>query len=556
MSSESTSAADAFAAAEQELENECLLESPRLREAAGLLEQGLTEAAAKLLKAEAREHPRDPTTLYLLAEAALRTDRRDLAEHLLADCVSIAPGFHAARLSYAQILLKAERFDLALQALESSLQQDPGNPLFRRLKAVILDEAEDYEASAVCWDALCRDYPQRSECWLRYGQALKVLGRQTDAIAAYRQALQIDPVCAGAYWALSALKAFRFDESEVTRMEGLLRTTNLPAEDRVRLHFALGQAYGDQMLYQKSFSNYAKGNALHYLGMKHAPEIMTGYVVRTREVLTQDFFRERANFGNPSREPIFIVGMPRSGSTLVEQILASHSQVEGTRELPELLATVSERLDMASSRKGSGLDPAILASLDRATAKMLGETYLQRSRPHRKFRLPFFTDKMPANFAYIGLIHLILPNARIIDIRRHPMACGFAIFTELFGGAQDVAYRLGDIGRAYRNYVAIMEHFDKVLPGKVHRIFYEHLVADPENEIRRLLQYVELPFEQNCLDFHKTERVVTTRSSEQVRRPIYKAGVDRWRSYEPWLGALKTALGDVLDTYPGAQPSD
>ncbi|HEX3943193.1 MAG TPA: sulfotransferase, partial [Rhizomicrobium sp.] len=497
-------------------------------------------------------HPADPDALYLLAEAEMRQGQSGAAERMLAECVRAAPDFAAARMSYAQVLLATERYAAALEQADILLKQLPRNPLVRQLKARAFDEAEEYESSAAYWQELCEDYPDWPEGWLRCGHVLKVLGKQQEAIAAYRKALEIDPMAAGAYWGLAATKAFRFAEDDMERMESLLRRSDLVPGDRVKLHFVLGQAYGDSEAYQKSFANYAKGNALHFLGAKHDPERMTRYVTRNKATLTNEFFRERAGYGCQSAEPIFIVGMPRSGSTLVEQILASHSQIEGTKELPELLATVSEYLDATSPQEKAAFDPALLVQFDAGTCRQLGARYLERAGMHRRTGRPLFTDKMPANFAYIGLIQLILPNAKIIDIRRHPMACGFAIFTELFSGAHDVAYRLADIGFAYRNYVDLMAHFDLVMPGRVHRVSYERLVSETETEIRHLFQYLNLPFEPACLEFHKTARVVTTRSSEQVRRPIYKAAVDRWRNYEQWLGPLKSALGEVVEHEPAA----
>ena len=522
-----------------------------MREASGLIEEGQFGAAAVLLKTYLKKRPGDAHALYVLAEAALRQGRTNVAESILAECVSHNPAFAPARMSYAEIHLAAERPDLALVEADALLKQQPENPLYRKLKARALDEAEDYASSARCWEALCNDYPDRSDGWISYGHALKVLGRQKDSIAAYRKALQIDPDAARAYWGLASSKAERLDDAEIAHMEALLGRPDVSRDDRVRLHFALGQAYGDRELYQQSFAQFAKGNALHYLSLKHDEEQMTSYVSRSRAVLTKEFFQQRAGSGSGNSDPIFIVGMPRSGSTLLEQILASHSQIEGTRELSDLLAAVSEHLRSAASG-GSVFNADVMAALDSDALKALGERYIERTRASRQMGRPYFTDKMPANFAYTGLIHLILPNAKIIDMRRHPMACGFAMFTELFSGAHDVAYRLGDIGLAYRNYVRLMAHFDDVLPGRVHRVFYEQLVEEPERHIRGLFEYLNLPFEPACLEFHKTERIVTTRSSEQVRRPIYKAGIDRWRHYEPWLGPLKSALGPVLDAYPAS----
>jgi hypothetical protein len=311
----------------------------------------------------------------------------------------------------------------------------------------------------------------------------------------------------------------------------------------------LGKAFGDAKAFDKSFAQYARGNALHRLGLKHDPDVLTRYVARCKTLFTPEFFRARRGYGCPDNAPIFLVGMMRAGSTLVEQILASHSQVEGTRELFESVALVKRMEAEAAARDGPPL-PDLLKEVDAAACRILGNFYLESVRVHRKRGRLFFIDKMGANFARIALLHLVLPNARIVDVRRHPLACGLSIFTELFAAGQNFAYRLSDIGRMYRDYVELMAHFDRALPGKVHRVFYEDLVEHPEREIRRLLDYLELPFEAGCLEFYNTDRVLTTASSEQVRKPIYRDALEQWRAYEPWLGPLKSALGPVLDKYP------
>ncbi|MDB6147710.1 MAG: hypothetical protein JWO45_1374, partial [Spartobacteria bacterium] len=440
MNAMGTSRAVEFENAERALQTQCTLNHPRLLEASKHLEDGRVEAATGLLKAYLKKRPGDPNALYLLAETALRQGRMGVAQGILSECVSRAPDFAPARMSYAHVLLATEQPGLALIEAEALLEQHPDNPLFRKLKARALDEAEDYGLSAQCWEELCADYPDWSEGWIAYGHALKVLGRQKNSIAAYRKALLFDPDAARGYWGLASSKAARLEPSEIAHMETLLKRPDIASEDRIRLHFALGQAYGDQEEYEQSFLQFAKGNALHYLSAKHEPEQMTSYVDRARKTLTKEFFHLRDNTGCSARDPIFIVGMPRAGSTLVEQILASHSQIEGTKELSDLLAAVSEHLQSGSSRN-AGFTADTLAALEDTALKEIGQRYIDRTRVHRKTSRPFFTDKMPANFAYVGLIHLILPNAKIIDIRRHPMACGFAIFTELFSGAQDVAYR-------------------------------------------------------------------------------------------------------------------
>ena len=521
---------------------------PRLREAVSALESGRTTLAVKVLQDFLNDNPHDVHALHLLAEISLQHGQNEKAERLLVQCLALAPKAAEIRFGYARVLLKASKPVDALAQIEDLLLQQPHNPMFRALKAVALEATEDYETAALLWREMVREYPAREECWISYGNVLRAIGRTEEAVGAYRKVLEINPSSGSAYWALADLKTFQFGDADIQRMEALLVQPNLSADDRTKLHFALGKAYASSKLHEKSFGHYAKGNAIHRLGIKHDPGLLTAHVQRCKRVFTAEFFRDRGGFGCKSQAPIFIVGMPRSGSTLVEQILASHSQIEGTRELSGL-----EVLLRSDSAWAGNLET--LKNADAAKFEVLGERYLEMTRHHRKLGRQFFTDKMGANFVHVGLIHLILPNAKIVDVRRHPMACCFSVFSQLFPQGQNDAYRLSDIGNLYRNYVDLLAHFDRVLPGRVHRVYHERLVETPEAEIRALLHYLNLPFEEMCLEFHKTKRAVTTASSEQVRSPLTKDGLDQWRSYERWLGPLADALGSVITAYPGV-PDD
>jgi hypothetical protein len=331
-------------------------------------------------------------------------------------------------------------------------------------------------------------------------------------------------------------------------MEELVADTIVPAGDRARLHFALGKAYADLRQFETSFGHYARGNAMQRLSHPYDSEALSNYVLRSKRIFSHDFFRRHFASGCASRDPIFIVGMMRAGSTLVEQILASHSEIEGTRELTDL-AAISQYLQQLAREKKCDY-PAILDRMGADEFCGLGERYLASTRIHRRSARPRFIDKMGANFAHIGLIRLLLPNAKIIDVRRHPLACGFSLFSQYFARGQNNTYRLADIGRNYRDYVVLMAHFDRVLPGGVHRLIYEDLIADPETQIRRLFEYLELPFEDSSLQFHKNDRAVSTVSAEQVRQPLHRDALEYWRNFEPWLGPLKAALGPVLKCYP------
>jgi tetratricopeptide (TPR) repeat protein len=519
---------------------------PRLREAAMSLDNKQVGVAKKILQEFLKDHPREANALYLLAETAARMGGSEEAEKLLAQCVELAPDFIAARFRYANILLQANRPEAALKQAEHLLKHELRNPLFRQVRALALEGMEDFAASTAVWRELVDDYPTRLDCWERYGHALRGRGLREECIAAYRKVIALNPAYGGAWWSLADMKTYRFSAADVAQMEAQLSRGDLSPASRTQLLFALGKAQEDAKSYEASFRSYAKANALHRLGIQHDPDVLTKYVARCKHLFTETFFCERASSGCSSTDPIFLVGMPRAGSTLVEQILASHSRIEGTRELPTL-AAISMQLQTTSREDYF----VTLSKLDAKSLNALGGQYLESVRAHRRQSLPHFTDKMGPNFAHIGLLRMILPNARIVDVRRHPLACCFSIFAQLFPKGQNDSYRLTEIARVYRDYVDLMAHFDRVLPGKVHRVFYENLVDQPEAEVRRLLAYLGLPFEEACLQFHRTDRVVTTASSEQVRRPIYKDALEQWRNYEPWLAPLKTELGPVLDAYPG-----
>ncbi|HTT99956.1 MAG TPA: sulfotransferase [Rhizomicrobium sp.] len=449
-----------------------------------------------------------------------------------------------ARFYLAQTLLQVSRPEPALDEADALLAMTPSNLVFRAQKAAALELLGDYDGAAALWRTIVQSGDVPPRCWLRFGHVLRGGGETEEAIRAYRQAIAQHSGFGQAWSSLADIKTFRFSENEIAEMETALARAD--GADRVAIHFALGKALGDERRYEQSFAHYEKGNALHRATVAHDPAVLTGYVQRCREAFTPDLMRARVEAGCESRDPIFIVGMMRAGSTLLEQMLASHSQIEGTRELTELMMVSRELQAKLGAAYPHGIES--IAPID---LRRLGERYVETTRPQRKTGKPRFLDKMGANFVHAGLIALILPHAKIIDMRRHPMACGFSNFVQFFEQGQNNIYSLSDIGQLYRDYVALMAHFDRAMPGKVHRVHYEDLVADPEKELRRLFDYLELPFEEACLDFHKTRRVVSTVSSEQVRQPIHRDAVEQWRHYEPWLDPLKAALGPVLDAYPG-----
>ncbi|WP_147652845.1 tetratricopeptide repeat-containing sulfotransferase family protein [Vulcaniibacterium gelatinicum] len=520
---------------------------PQLLRAADALAGNRLPEAEALLRAHLRQAPTDVAAIRMLAEVAARLGRVEDAEALLERCLELAPGFHAARQNYAQVLHRANKPQEALAQVERLLAHDPANASYRNLKAVILCRTGDYAPALALYDGILAEYPGHPRIWLSYGHALKTAGETARAIAAYRRAIALDPAFGEAWWSLANLKTFRFEPADLEAMRAALARGDLPDEHRLHLEFALGKALEDAAEYAASFEHYARGNALRRRRVPYDADETAARVQRARTLYTREFFAARAGWGAPDPDPIFVVGLPRAGSTLVEQILSSHPQVEGTMELPEVISITRELRRRAAPGQTYH---DVLATLGADALRALGERYLARTRVHRKRGAPLFVDKMPNNFAHVGLIRLMLPNAKIVDARRHPLACCFSAFKQHFARGQDFSYSLEDLGRYYRDYVALMAHFDAVLPGHVHRVIYERMVEDTEAEVRRLLDYCGLPFDPRCLRFFENDRPVRTASSEQVRRPIYREGLDHWRHYEPWLGPLKAALGRVLDTYP------
>ncbi|MEP6484786.1 MAG: sulfotransferase [Rudaea sp.] len=517
------------------------IHDPALMSAGAALHANQIPEAETRLRHLLKQAPTDVVAIRMLAELAMRLDRGEDAEHLLERCLELAPGFQEARLNYAIVLHRTNQPREALVQLDRMLHEDARSPACRNLKAAVLCRTGDYEPAIAIYESLLREFPDQAPVWLSCGHALKTAGHNDRAIHAYTMCTRIDPSFGEAYWSLANLKTFRFSDEQLQTMRQALANANLDDEHRLHFEFAIGKALEDRSDYAPSFRHYASGNALRLKKVPYSADETTRRLERVRQLYTADFFRERAGAGNSDMAPIFIVGLPRAGSTLIEQILASHSLVEGTMELPEI-TSLTRALKLSGDTKSSTYHDA-LARLKPHELRELGEQYLERTRIHRKSNRPFFIDKMPNNFAHIGLIHLALPNAKIIDARRNPMACCFSSFKQHFARGQNFSYSLTDVGRYYRDYADLMAHFDAVLPGRIHRVHYENMVADTEREVRALLNYCGLPFDPACLRFFENDRPVRTASSEQVRRPIYRSGVDHWQHYEPWLGPLRTALG-------------
>jgi len=522
-----------------------------LRAAAALCNNRIAEAES-LLRAQLRRAPTDTAAMRMLAEVAARLGRHEDAQALLERCLELAPEFHAARQNYALVLYRGNQPAQALAQIQILLDVDRYNPSYRNLKAVILGRIGDYDGAIQLFAALLAEYPNNARIWLSHGHTLKTAGRSEQAIAAYRRSTALELGFGEAWWSLANLKTFRFEDADIQVMQRQLARSDLDIAHRYHFEFALGKALEDRAEYAESFRHYDLGNILRRKSVPHSADQVSARVRRAIELFTPEFFAQRRGSGSPAADPIFVVGLPRSGSTLIEQILSSHPAVEGTMELPEIISMTR----LLRRRAGKGAQATYydtLATLEPDALRELGEGYIAHTRIQRKTSAPHFIDKMPNNFLHVGLIHLVLPHARIIDARRHPMACGFSCFKQHFARGQNFTYSLEDLGRYYRDYVALMAHFDRVLPGRVQRVDYERLVDDTDGQVRALLDYCGLPFDPACLRFFDNDRPVRTASSEQVRQPIYRDGLEQWRHYAPWLGPLKTALGSVLDGYPMQQ---
>ena len=528
---------------------QCSTRDPYLQEAAAAMVKNDVATAERILKKHLYQKPTDVPAIRMLAEVAIRCGQDAEAEKLLLRCLELAPSFTAARYNYALLLQRREDSPRALVEIERCLAEDPDRPGYRNLAAVILGRVGEFSRASEMYARLLAEYPDQARVWLSYGHVLKTEGRQEESIEAYRTSIERDPQLGEAYWSIANLKTFRFEQSDLSAMKQQMEDTGLSDKNRWHLYFALGKAYEDAADYEQSFRHYADGNALYLSGHSYDSEFITTRTERLMKGFSREYFAERQGLGAAAADPIFIIGMPRAGSTLLEQILSCHSAIEGTSELPDMITLAHQLREEADSREIAAYAD-VLAQKNSDELRELGDLYIERTRIHRKTDRPFFIDKMPNNFLYLGIIQTILPNAKIIDARRHPLGCCFSNFKQFYAKGQNFSYSLEDVGSFYRDYVHLMAHFDEVLPGRIHRVFYEDTVADTEKVVRDLLEYCGLDYEPECLRFFENQRPVRTASSEQVRQPINRQGVEQWQNFEPWLDPLKTSLGDVLEAYP------
>ncbi|KUO57024.1 MAG: hypothetical protein APF78_10655 [Sphingomonadales bacterium BRH_c3] len=505
------------------------------------LHEGRLLRAEEICRHFLRQNPRNVEGMRLLARIGIELGILDDAEFLLESAVAFEPDNIQLRLDYIDALRRRQKFDKACAEAEALHARDPDNPVFQSRLAIESMQTGAYDRAFALFNAVLEKLPGDPATLTSRGHALKTVGQAEDAVASYRAAIAAKPDHGDAYYALANLKTYRFDTDEIDAMRQQAARPNLAFMDRVHLSFALGKALEDRGEYEQSFCFYDAGNALKRAQSRYSAEAMSRELASQREVCTPELFEKHRDRGHAAPDPIFILGLPRAGSTLLEQILASHSQIDGTLELPNILA-LAHRL--RGKQTGQSRYPEILHDLTGEQLEQFGAQFVEETGIHRQ-GAPFFIDKMPNNFRHIGLIHLILPNARIIDARRAPLDCCFSGFKQLFAEGQEFTYGLHEIGRYYADYVELMEHWDRVLPGKILRVQHEDVLDDLKGQTRRMLDYLGLPFEQECLEFHKTDRAVRTASSEQVRQPLNRAGQGAWKPYEPWLGPLKEALGSL-----------
>jgi tetratricopeptide (TPR) repeat protein len=523
---------------------------PEIVEAGSLFADADLVHAERILRTYLAQNGEHIEAMRMLGRVCTARGLRVDAELLLETVVQRAPGYRAARADYARALLDQHRYAQSRQQLQQLLELDPNNRTYLRQYAEACIRLGDYEPGIILYHRLLDDaQPGRESAelhlWIAF--SLRARGQQSEAIEEYQAAIGAMPGLGEAWWSLANLKTYRFSEEQIAYMRSA-QTVPATVVDQYHLCFALGKALEDQGRYEESWRFYERGNALKHAELRPLPQITQTHARLSQQVCTKEFFTARQGWGVADPDPIFILGLPRSGSTLVEQILATHSQVEGAQELADIGRLVMEL-------RGRGTDPdnprypGVLTELTTEQLRGLGERFMADTRSYRHTGRPFFIDKMPNNFRDIGLIHLMLPNAKIIDVRREPMACCFGNLKQLFSSGQEFSYDIDDIAHCYRLYLQLMRHWNEALPGRILRVHHEDVVEDLEGSVRRILDFCALPFEPACLQFHKTERSVRTASSEQVRQPLSRAGLDHWRHYEPWLDSLRAALGDAVTSY-------
>ena len=518
-----------------------------LQSVASLIHEGKLFIAEQICRQFLQREPHHAEAMRLLADIGNKLQILDDAEYLLESCVEFYPEFHRARLDYVQVLHKRQKYDQAQEQALALRQAAPRNVLYDVTLAAQEQALGNFDAALEIYDEVLSRHGELAQVLTSRGHALKTCGRSEEAVLSYQRAYEVQGDYGDAYWSLANLKTYRFSDAEIERMTSQEASASISLENQYHLCFALGKALEDRKEFRSSFDYYEKGNRLKRDDSGYRSETLEAELATQKTLFDGAFFDSRSDHGCDSEAPIFVVGLPRAGSTLIEQILASHSAVDGTMELANIIGTAN-RLNGLKRRGAVAPYPAILNDLSAKQTRELGEQFIKDTQHHRGDGV-FFIDKMPNNFRHIPLIQLILPKAKIIDARRHPMACCFSGYKQLFAEGQEFTYGLDEIGRYYRAYVDVMQHWESVLPGRILRVQHEDVIEDLEGQVRRILSYCGLPFEQACVNFHETERAVRTPSAEQVRQPIYKSGMEQWQHYAEQLKPLETALGAALHAF-------
>ena len=518
---------------------------PELQSVASLIQEGRLVKAENICRHFLQTKGHHVEAIRFLADIGIKFNSFDEAEFLLESAIVLEPDNNGAHMDYVNVLNKRQKFDKALEQAVLLRVKAPDSPPIEMLYANQNLVVGNFDEALTIYRERAQKVPNNPSIHLTLGHALKTTGSQAEAIEAYTRAYRIKPDFGDAYWSLANLKTYRFDATQIAAMREMEAASSTQLADRYHLCFALGKALEDQGDYADAFAYYERGNRLKRDEVGYDWRRISKEIEAQIAHCTTDVFAHAQGGGCAAKDPIFILGLPRAGSTLLEQILASHSQVEGTMELPNILA-LAHKLDGRRRIDEEARYPANLGELSHDELNEFGDAYIRDTMIHRKKGRPYFIDKMPNNFRHIGLIHMILPNAKIIDARRGAMGCCFSGFKQLFAEGQEFTYGLEEIGHYYKDYVALMAHFDAVLPGKILRVQYEDVVSDLETQVRRLLDFCGLAFEQSCIDFHQTERAVRTASSEQVRQPIFKSGVDQWEHFSAYLDPLRNILGPEL----------
>jgi len=521
---------------------------PPLIAAMDHIAQGKLSNAEDLCRDFLKQRPHHVEAMRLLAEVGMKLNILHDAEFLLESALKLEPENDLLRVDYIEALRKRQKIEAAHAEVLTLYKDNPGNVHFESLYAVLCMQMGDYDKALELFDSVLTKIPGDPVTLTSKGHALKTRGNTPEAIASYKKATQSSVAYGEAWHSLANLKTVKFNDEDIGKMLAQLEGDDLKFMDRVYINFSLGKAFEDAEKFDLAFSHYAEGNKAKKAQSRYSAQQMTDEFNQQKQVFSPEFISAAKDSGHSAADPIFVVGLPRAGSTLLEQILSSHSQVDGTLELPNVLSLVNE-LRRGGNMTGDNLYPSILETLDNSKYREFGETYIADTQVHRQ-SAPFFIDKMPNNFRHIGLIKLMLPNAKIIDARRHPLGCCFSGYKQLFAEGQAFSYDLADAGTYFRDYESLMDFWQEAFPEQILHVQYEDVVNDFEAQVRRILNYCGLPFEEACMSFYKTERAVRTPSSEQVRQPIYRGGIDQWKNFEAYLDPLKEALGPVLDRYP------